>query len=258
MISGRCRHVEVDRIGPTVRPNRRAVMHQHWQDVTFLHWAIPPERLRPRLPAGLELDVHEGMAYLGLTLLTVSSARPAWLPPVPILSSFHEINLQTYVHSGGRDPGIWLFSRDASSALAVALARAFYGLPYYWARIAVDVIPGASDGPAVIEYSLEPTQLGQALAACKARCAPRAEPEQPDLGSREFFLSERYVSYNTFQGDLYRSRLYHEPWPLQDAELLELDETVVAAAGIDRPDEARLVYYARGARVEIFPAEPVH
>ncbi len=76
-------------------------------------------------------------------------------------------------------------------------------------------------------------------------------------GSLEYFLVERYVLYNAVHGRLYRGRIHHEPWPLQGADVSGLEETLLAAAGIARPDEPPLAHYGREVRVEIFPAERV-
>ena len=94
----------IDRLAPTVRPPR-AVMRQNWLQLLFLHWVVAPERLRPLVPAGLDLDLFEGRAYVGLVPFTMTGVRPVWAPAVPGLSSFHETNVRTYVHRAGRDPG---------------------------------------------------------------------------------------------------------------------------------------------------------
>ncbi len=103
--------------------------------------------LRPLLPPGLELDLYEGRAYVGLTPFTMTGVRPAWLPPIPFVSRFHETNVRTYVHAGGRDPGVWFFSLDASGALAVLGARALLGLPYCYAQIDMTVETGRPRRP---------------------------------------------------------------------------------------------------------------
>ena len=126
----------VDRLAPAVRPPRRAVMRQNWRHLLFLHWVVSPERLRPLVPAGLDLDLFEGRAYVGLVPFTMTDVRPLWAPAVAGLSNFHETNARTYVHRAGRDPGVWFFSLDAANPVAVALARAFFHLPYHHARIA--------------------------------------------------------------------------------------------------------------------------
>src|SRR5437870_3076049 len=112
----------IDRLSPTVRPVGRAVMRQSWRHLLFLHWEVAPEELRPHLPPGLELDLYEGKAYLGLILFTMTGVRAEGAPAIPLLSRFHETNLRTYVHAAGRDPGVWFFSLDAANAAAVVAA----------------------------------------------------------------------------------------------------------------------------------------
>jgi uncharacterized protein YqjF (DUF2071 family) len=243
----------IDRIAPTIRPDRWAVMRQDWHHLLFLHWSVPPERLRPMLPPGLELDLFEGKAYVGLTPFTMTGVRPVGTPPIPFVSRFHETNLRTYVHAGGRDPGVWFFSLDAAGALAVAAARALLGLPYCYARIDMAV---ERDGPA-IDYRLRRRWPGPGPASLDVRYAPRGPVSPAAPGSLEYFLAERYVLYKASRGRLYRGRIHHAPWPLQEADVPRLRETLLAAAGIDRPDEPPLAHYGREVNVEIFRLERV-
>jgi uncharacterized protein len=60
------------------------------------------------------------------------------------MSNFHETNVRTYVHSYGRDPGVWFFSLDAAGAIAVILARAIFHLPYHHARMSLTQDGGTS------------------------------------------------------------------------------------------------------------------
>src|SRR3954468_5466406 len=125
----------IDRLAPAVRPARWAVMQQDWHHLLFLHWTVDPGAIRRLVPDGLDLDLFEDRAYVGLVPFTMSGVRPVGLPAVRGLSDSHETNVRTYVHRAGRDPGVWFFSLDAASALAVALARRFFHLPYYHARM---------------------------------------------------------------------------------------------------------------------------
>ena len=125
----------IDRVTPTLEPNQQVVMRQDWHHLLFLHWEIPPSELQALLPAGLDLDTFEGKAYVGLVPFTLTGVRPILTPPLPWISSFHEVNVRTYVHRNGRDPGVWFFSLDASSSIAVAAARAAYKLPYFHSHI---------------------------------------------------------------------------------------------------------------------------
>src|SRR4051794_11218971 len=119
-----------DRLAPAHRPPGLSIMRQNWRQLLFLHWEVAPEALRPLVPARLTIDTFEGHAYIGVIPFDVRGARPRFLPPFPGLSRWHELNVRTYVHLDGREPGVWFFSLDASNLAAALAARAAYGLPY--------------------------------------------------------------------------------------------------------------------------------
>src|ERR1051325_8047853 len=107
-------------------PPKRPVMRQGWRHLAFVHWRVDAAAIAPLLPAGLEVDTFDGAAYVGIVPFTIPLTRAGPLG-VPLAPALHEINLRTYVHRAGRDPGVWFFSLDATSRLAVAGARAAYG-----------------------------------------------------------------------------------------------------------------------------------
>jgi uncharacterized protein YqjF (DUF2071 family) len=110
------------------------VMAQTWHDLLFAHWPVDTQRLRTLIPEPLEIDQFDGQAWLAVVPFRMSGIRLRWTPAVPWLSAFPELNVRTYVKSGGR-PGVWFFSLDAGNALALAIARAWFHLPYYRARM---------------------------------------------------------------------------------------------------------------------------
>ena len=245
----------IDRIAPTLTPDQSVVMYQNWHHLLFLHWEVPPAELQSLLPPGLDLDTHEGKAYVGLIPFTMTGVRPVLLPPLPGVSSFHEVNVRTYVHRNGADPGIWFFSLDASSALAVEAARAAYHLPYFDAQIEFD--EGEGPLPELAFTSHRTDSRGATPAHAHIRYAPVEGPFGPSpVGTLEYFLVERYILYTADeQRDLYRARVHHQPYPLQRAEVRELDETLVWAAGIRRSGDAPLRHYAREVNVRIYGPE---
>src|SRR5262245_28328991 len=117
-------------------PDRRPIFHQRWRDLLFLHWPLSAGGLRPRMPAGLELDLFEGHAWLTLIPFVIAESRPTGLPSA-LASRLLEVNLRTYVRGPDGEPGIYFWSLDASSVAAVAGARLFYGLPYYLASMSM-------------------------------------------------------------------------------------------------------------------------
>src|SRR5215213_6703508 len=128
---------EIDRITPTRRPRGLVVGLQRWRHLLFAHWPVPADALRSVVPACLDIDTFEGEAFIGIVPLAMQAIRRAGMPPWMGLN-FLETNLRTYVHIGGRDPAVYFFSLDASSRIAVEVARREAGLPYYLARMAME------------------------------------------------------------------------------------------------------------------------
>ena len=242
----------IDRIAPTVRPPGRTVMRQRWEDLLFLHWPVPVAAIRPSIPEALEVDTFEDVAYLGLVPFTMRGIRPSWAPPLPGLSRFHEVNVRTYVHLRGRDPGVWFFSLDAAQAIAVRIARTFWSLPYHFARMDLDRDP---DG--TIRYRSERLWPGPVPASCDLAYRPEGSPSPASPGSLEHFLAERYFLYSQGSRGLRKGQVHHSPYPLRPARLLGLEESLLGASGFARPLGKPLVHYASGVSVRIYPLRPV-
>lgn len=252
-------HDPIDRLTPTRPPRSSHVMRQRWAALLFLHWEVDPDALRRLLPPGLELDTFDGRAFVGLVPFTMTGVRPRSLPAVPGLSNFHEVNVRTYVHHRGRDPGVWFFSLDAASAVAVKVARWSYHLPYFHARMSLEppdrAIRAALDRgeSPTIDYASERLAPGPIPATCRLRYRPGGSPRPASPGTLDHFLIERYILYAFADGRLYQGRVHHPPYPVQSARLESLEETLVAAAGIARPEADPLIHFAREVRVRIYP-----
>ena len=234
----------MDRLAPTQRPAGGAAQRQRWHHLLFLHWALPEGTLRPLVPAALEIDGFDGDAYVGLVAFTMTGVRPVWAPALPGLSSFHEVNVRTYVHDG-RDPGVYFFSLDAASTLAVLVARSLWHLPYHRARMRL----ARGD---TIEYASERLWPGPRPACCAPRYEPVGAPAAAAPGTLEHFLAERYILYVERRGRLLAGRVHHAPYPLQGARVHGLEESLLAPAGIVRGQGAPLAHYASGVGVEVF------
>lgn len=222
-------------------------MHQNWLHLLFLHWEIPVHELQEMIPPELTVDTFEGKAYVSMIPFTLSGVRPVMTPPIPFLSAFHEVNVRTYVHQRGRDPGVWFFSLDASSGLAVDAARAFYHLPYFRAQMTFE------DGDDVLCTSKRDDPNGAMPADVRVRYRPVEGPfTRAPIGTLDHFLVERYVLYAMDKSrQLHRARVHHEPYPIQRAEVLELEETLVWAAGIRKGEPIGPRHYVREVSVKI-------
>jgi uncharacterized protein YqjF (DUF2071 family) len=223
-------------------------MHQNWHHLLFLHWEIPAHELQEMVPPELTIDTFQGKAYVGVIPFTMTGVRAVMTPPIPWLSSFHEVNVRTYVHRDGADPGVWFFSLDTSSALAVEGARAFYKLPYFHAQIDFKGFEFTSkrDDPA----GAKPADIHVRYQPVEGPVAPAAP------GTLDHFLVERYLLYSMDKHhQLHRARVHHQPYRLQRADVLKLEETLVWAAGIRRAGAAPIRHYSREVSVTIDPPE---
>lgn len=239
----------VDRLSILERPDSMPIMRQNWGKLLFMHWPIEAEALRPLIPERLTIDTFEGEAWIGITPFTMWGVRPVFTPPVPFLSELHETNVRTYVHLDGV-PGVWFFSLDANSALAVTGARTLYHLPYFNAEIELEEEDGT------IDYTL--SRRDEPHAEMEARWTIGEALPESEPGSLAFFLTERYCLYSEDSSEqLYRARIHHAPWPLQEASLESLRSTMIESQGLPTPEGDPLLHYAEALAVDIWPLKKV-
>ncbi|MBT9393347.1 DUF2071 domain-containing protein [Hymenobacter sp. NST-14] len=237
---------------PTPRRYRPHLMRQRWSNLLFAHWPVPPELLRPYLPARLEVDTFADQAWLGVVPFTMSQIRPLGLPAVPGLSALHELNVRTYATLDGV-PGVWFLSLDATQPLGVWAARTLFHLPYLHARIRLTETNGT------LRAVAERTHRGAAPATFAATWTPGARLPLAQPGTLAHFLTERYHLYtagaNLRQGvlgsSLWRGHLWHEPWQLREATLQEWDSTLVESHGLPTPVGPPLLYAAEPLDVTV-------
>lgn len=219
------------------------VMQQRWCDLLFAHWPVPAETLHPLIPAGLELDCFEGQAWLGVVPFRMENVKPRFVPAMPWLSAFPELNLRTYVRPEGTSakPGVWFFSLDAGNPVAVEVARTGFHLPYFNARMGLQF-----EGQNWIRYASQRTDGRAQPAALKALYRPVGAVYASRPGSLEHWLTERYCLYAaSSQGSLYRGEIHHIPWPLQPAEAQFDLNTMALPIGIRLPEVAPLLHFVR-------------
>jgi len=224
---------------PFALPKTRWVIRQEWHHLLFAHWRVPPETLRPLVPAPLNLDLWEGQAYLAVTPFVIRRHRPRGLPPFPPLSDFPEVNVRTYVEYRGM-PGVFFFSLDAASLPAVLGARTFYHLPYYQARMKVETQDARVDYQSLRRDDRGTTEL-------RVNYAPISEPLpwQSPATALERFLCERYCLYAANGRRLYRAHIHHVPWPIQQASAEFQVNTMTAPVNLPLPGPPSLLHFSR-------------
>lgn len=232
---------------PWPMPDAPWMMTQSWHDLLFAHWPVAVDQVRALIPPGLELELFEDQAWLGVIPFHMTNVAPRAVPALPWVSEFPELNVRTYVRVDDK-PGVYFFSLDAGNPLAVAAARTLFHLPYYSASMEVRVENG------YVHYRSQRTNSGPVAAEFIAHYRPTSAVFLPRVGSLEYFLTERYCLYTVDKSfHLMRLDIHHEPWRLQHAEATIELNTMADAAGIRLPSMAPIFHYSRRQDMVAWP-----
>ena len=214
------------------------LFRMRWLDLLFAHWPVDPDALGPLLPAGLEVDLFDGEAWLGIVPFTMADVAPRGFPAIPRLSRFPELNVRTYVRRNGT-PGVFFLSLDAASRPTVEGARRVFHLPYFQARMRSVRTP---DG---VDYRSSRTDRRGPPAAFRARYRPTGPAAAATPGSLDDWLTRRMRLFATDRrGRIVQTAVDHPDWLLRPAEAQISENTMAAAHGLllpDRPPHLRFV-----------------
>jgi hypothetical protein len=238
---------------PYPLPVSRWRMAQQWNDLLFAHWPIATGDMARLLPPGLEVDTFDGDAWLGVAPFHMTRVRTRAVGEasitIPSTGSFCELNLRTYVRSHATGlRGVYFFSLDAASALAVLGARTLFHLPYFLARM-----NSRSEADGTLRYCSE-RLLTRRSVRFEARYRSLAELPWPSAeGTLEHFLTERYCLLTTHRGRVLVGDIHHLPWPLHAAEAEISSDEIPAAHGIALPNLPPVLHFAKKLEVYIWP-----
>ena len=219
------------------------VMGQTWERLLFAHWRVDEEQLRKVVHPSIPIDTFDGSPWVGLTPFTVTGFHPRAMPPPPLVSSFHEINVRTYTTVDDK-PGIYFLSLDAASKAAVHAARKLYRIPYFHAEI-------EAEHDHAVHYRSERKQGPPA--AFTAEYRPTGEAFVAEPGSFEHWAAERYCLYTLDdQQRINRGDIHHPPWPLHEATVAIARNTMTAPYGIDLRGDP-ILHFAHRQDVVFWP-----
>jgi len=233
---------------PWPLPEGSWLQGQTWCDLLFAHWRVPAEQLRRVMPPTLPLHLYDdGSAWLGITPFVLTGFRLRGTLPLPVVSTFPELNVRTYVTVEGK-PGIWFFSLDAASLVAVEAARRAYRLPYFHARMEV------ARRPASVAYVSARRDAARPF-VFEATYGAEGAPFVPAPGTLEHFLTERYCLYAADERGIYRAEIHHPPWHLRTADAT-IELNTMPPDGLDLDGEP-LFHLAERQDVVIWPLEQI-
>jgi uncharacterized protein YqjF (DUF2071 family) len=189
------------------------------------------------VPDAFELDLFEEQAWIAVVPFRMSNVSPRFVPVLPGVSAFPELNVRTYVRSQGK-AGVFFFSLDAASAVAVGGARTLFNLPYFRAEMTVTTVGG--------EVHYRSRRLGEPHPELTATYRGSGDARAAMPGTLEHFLTERYCLYGVSHRSIpYRLEIHHLPWPLESASAEISCNTMTDAAGIRLPDVPPVLHFAK-------------
>jgi uncharacterized protein YqjF (DUF2071 family) len=222
----------------------KPIMVQHWDLLTFLHWSFEPAEVQRLLPDGLQVEVAEGRAWVGLVPFFMRVGLPTG-SSLPWASRFCETNVRTYVTDGHGRSGIWFFSLDAARLGAVAVARASYRLPYFWSHMRLD------HRGSTIDYHCRRRLPGPYHATSRVHVDIGPRFQAGELSALDHFLTARWLLFSVSGARRRHALAQHEPWELYRATVTHWRDELVAAAGLPAPRMPPVVHYSPGVRVLI-------
>lgn len=231
-------------------PDGPWVMTQRWHDLLFAHWRCGERDLRPLIPAPLEIDTFDGTPWIGVVPFRMSGVRVRGTPPIPTAHAFLELNVRTYVTLDGR-PGVWFFSLDAESSLAVIGARLGVRLPYFRATMRL-----TRDGER-IGYTSDRWRIAGVSASFSATYHGVGDVAEATPRSLDHFLTERYSLFASHGKRIWRGDIVHPPWRLQRG-IAQIDRnSMVTAAGVRASAHEPLLHFSAVQDVRLWPPSRV-
>ncbi|KAA1249957.1 hypothetical protein F0Q45_12165 [Mycobacterium simiae] len=221
---------------PLIRP---VTFDQCWSHVTFVHWPVLPATVAQLYPPGTRPDVFaDGMTYIALVPFFMTSTKLATALPLPYFGSFQETNIRLYsIDDDGRH-GVLFRSLETARLAVVPITRIGLGVPYAWAKMRV-------------------TLSGNRITYQSVRRWPRRGlrsrltvdiGEVVDPTPLEIWLTARWGAHTRKAGRTWWVPNEHETWPVHAAQIVELDDELAAASGVQPVGEHLRALYSPGVR----------
>lgn len=220
------------------------MLDQFWADLSFLHWRVDPDQVAPLLPSGTRPDLFDGSAWVGLIPFRMRGAGFGRGHPLPYVGSFAETNVRLYAVDAAGRRGVVFASLESERLAFVLGARAALGLNYTWSRMRVSRVGD--------EITYTSRRRWPAPRGARSRAVVRVGREPVRDDPLADFLTARWALHTRAWGALRYLPNTHSRWPLVRAELLELDDDLLAAAGLPglaaRPPDS--VLYSPGVQTQ--------
>ncbi len=219
------------------------LMIQEWHDVIFLHYSVSPDEVRKYVPSELELDLYNNMAWIGLVFFRVKGNRLRFIPPLPGLRSYLELNVRTYVKYKGR-AGVHFFSLDANNKWIVSIASAGNLLPYRYANMSLK----RHKKTVTIQTRFNKRQpFPEKLVATFGAISGPIKSQ-----SFERWLTERYHLWSKTNDHIIRVDNSHSPWILQEVSCTIIENSMAPFLKKDFQKDEPVAHYSKKKKARFF------
>ena len=216
---------------------RPVLFDQFWGDLTFVHWPVEPQRVAHLYPPGTRPDVFsDGLTYVALVPFVINHTALGTSLRLPYLGRFAETNIRLYSTDDADRHGVLFRSLETTRLSVVGFTRAVLGVPYTWAKMRV-----TRSGHEISYYSVRRWPQRGLRSSLTARIGDTIAPTP-----LEVWLTARWGAHTRKAGRTWWVPNEHDPWPLREAEILELDDDLLAASGVVTAGQPVRALYSAG------------
>lgn len=215
------------------------IFDQCWHDLTFIHWPVRPDTVEPMYPAGTRPDVFaDGMTYVGLVPFVAGSSKVVSALRLPYFGSYPETNVRLYsVDDSGRH-GVLFRSLETARLAVVPVTRIGLGVPYTWAKMRTN-----RHGDRVTYHSVRRWPRRGLRSRIEVAVGAAVEPTL-----LEIWLTARWGAHTRKAGRTWWIPMEHETWPFRAADIVELDDQLVAASMVRPAGQTLRALFSPGLR----------
>jgi hypothetical protein len=192
---------------PEAQTGARPFLTATWRSLAIITYAVPPERVAPHLPPGVEPDTRGGEAFASLVGFDFLDTRVLGVP-WPGYRRFPEFNLRFYAQHDGRR-GVAFYRELVPKRLVAWIARTLYGEPYR--AVPMQNTPRITADTLTMTYRFDWKGREQRVRVRGQR--PARFPETED-STADFFKEHRWGFGTTRGGRPVRYEVLHPRWKI--------------------------------------------
>lgn len=190
----------------------KTFLKARWENLIMANYTIDTETLLPFLPAGVEIDLYDGKAYVSLVGFIFKRSR-IFHVPIPLMGTFEEVNLRFYVKRKVGDTyrrGVVFINETVPYRPVAWLANKLYKEHYITIPTKHDLVLDQSSKSIQYEW-----KVGESWNHLKVKATRNSR--EMERGSLEEFIFEHYYGYTKISDSVSQEyKINHPRWLVND------------------------------------------